>query len=195
MTDDALRGGRTFFRDALIVLADASRRLEEAGVARPVLVGGAAVEFYTASHFVSGDFDIVIPSQAKLEAVLREMGFETPRDGTRGLHHYAKNIGVEVVGSRLLDGAGSMDHIFQIEFEPGFRVDFIGVEDLIADRVAQADATSRLDQERLAQAIVLFKMLADKVDRPYLCKQIREQAPGRSLEWFEAEVDAFSGKF
>ncbi|GGB52134.1 hypothetical protein GCM10011505_36450 [Tistrella bauzanensis] len=91
MTDDALRGGRTFFQDALLVLADASRRLEEAGIARPVLVGGAAVEFYTASHFVSGDFDIVIPSQAKLEAVLREMGFETPRDGTRGLHHYAKN--------------------------------------------------------------------------------------------------------
>ena len=72
---------------------------------------------------------------------------------------------------------------------------FIGVEDLIADRVAQADATSRLDRDRLAQAIVLFKMLADKIDRPYLCRQIKGQAPGRSLEWFEADVDAVSGKF
>ncbi|WP_229708729.1 hypothetical protein, partial [Tistrella bauzanensis] len=46
-----------------------------------------------------------------------------------------------------------------------------------------------------SQAIVLFKMLADKIDRPYLCRQIKGQAPGRSLEWFEAEVDALSGKF
>ncbi|WP_372096437.1 hypothetical protein [Tistrella mobilis] len=193
MADDALQG-RQSFKNALLILAEASRKLEAQGVARPILVGGAAVEFYTAARFISGDFDIVTPSQDKLEAVLRELGFETPRDGTRGLQNYALNIGIEVVGSRLLDGMGSIDHVSRIEFEPGFYVDFIGVEDLIADRVAQADATSRLDRDRLEQAIVLFKMLVDRIDRPYLSHQIEQQAPGRSLEWFEVEVDAFPGK-
>lgn len=71
MADDALQG-RQSFKDALLILAEASRKLEAQGVARPILVGGAAVEFYTAARFISGDFDIVTPSQDKLEAVLRD---------------------------------------------------------------------------------------------------------------------------
>jgi hypothetical protein len=54
------------------------------------------------STITSGDYDLVTQDQAEVEAAL--MGFEKPRDGTRGLHHCEANVGVEIVGSELLDG-------------------------------------------------------------------------------------------
>ncbi|MEN2987800.1 hypothetical protein WG926_05755 [Tistrella sp. BH-R2-4] len=186
-------GYRPAYLRALHVLAEASLRLKQAGVARPVLVGGAAVEFYSAAAFVSGDFDLVIPDQAALEAVLCEIGFERPDDGTRGLQHVALNIAVEVVGRALLDGMGAMDRVVAITVAPGLPLLFIGCEDLIADRVAQADAGRHLDQDRFAQAAVLYRMLGDRLDRSYLDQQIRQQAAGRTLAWFEGEVNARLG--
>jgi hypothetical protein len=45
--------------EALNLLAAAFNDVVAAGYARPVLVGGAAVEFYTGGAVVSGDFDVV----------------------------------------------------------------------------------------------------------------------------------------
>lgn len=70
--------------------------VEANGFARPVLVGGAAVEFYTGGAVVSGDFDIVAGSLGPIEAALIELGFvRENRQGhlLRGLYHPALLIG------------------------------------------------------------------------------------------------------
>ncbi len=54
---------RREFVEALVLLADAFERVVASGHARPVLVGGAAVEFYTGGAVVSGDFDVVPDAQ------------------------------------------------------------------------------------------------------------------------------------
>lgn len=158
-------------------------RLKNSEKGYPIIVGGAAVEFYTTGEFDTGDFDLVTAWQADVERALMEVGFERPRDRTRGLHHYGMNIGVEVVGSALLDGLGRRDKIFVAELGDGLEVAFIGVEDLIADRVAQYDSCPSMMRSRLNQAIVLWRNLREHIDRPYLDEQIRHQAPGLSADW------------
>jgi hypothetical protein len=50
---------RPEFVAALALLAEAFEEVVVAGFERPVLVGGAAVEFYTGGAVASGDFDVV----------------------------------------------------------------------------------------------------------------------------------------
>lgn len=178
-------GYRQEFIDALKVIAAASRTVEAQNQRMPVVVGGAAVEFYTGGAFSTGDFDLVTAWQSGVEAALRDIGFERPRDGTRGLQHYGLGIGVEIVGSALLDGHGRHDKVTVAEIGDSLRVAFIGAEDLIADRVAQYDFHPPSMESRLAQAVVLFRNLEDRLDLPYLDEQIRRQAPGLSLAWLE----------
>jgi hypothetical protein len=61
---------RPEYLEALRLLADAFGDVVGAGFMRPVLVGGAAVEFYTGSAVVSGDFDVVTDAQRELEQAL-----------------------------------------------------------------------------------------------------------------------------
>ena len=58
----------------------------QAGYPRPILVGGAAVEFYTGGAVVSGDFDIVTPAETHCNAPCspRDSGRKIGRDGCFG---------------------------------------------------------------------------------------------------------------
>jgi hypothetical protein len=66
---------RPEFVQALQLLAEAFEALVAKGCDRPVLVGGAAVEFYTGGAVVSGDFDVVTAVQSALEGELIRLGF------------------------------------------------------------------------------------------------------------------------
>jgi hypothetical protein len=77
----------------------AIQRLEAKGFSSPILVGGAAVELYTAGRVVSGDSDFVSPWQKEFFAELRLLGFEQPKDVgwlTRSLWHPGLRFGVQV---------------------------------------------------------------------------------------------------
>ena len=50
---------RPEFEAALRLFAKVSEDVERRGAARPILVGGAAVELYSASDIATGDFDLV----------------------------------------------------------------------------------------------------------------------------------------
>ena len=54
---------RPQFEAALRLLAKMSEDMAELGFSRPVLVGGAAAEFYSASAISTGDFDLCTPRQ------------------------------------------------------------------------------------------------------------------------------------
>jgi hypothetical protein len=65
---------RKEYIEALELLGRAFDEMARAGFERPILVGGGAVEFYTAGGVVSGDFDIVTPTSGELDlAFLKRM--------------------------------------------------------------------------------------------------------------------------
>jgi len=65
---------RPEFVTALEILGRAFELVVAGGHPRPVLVGGAAVEFYTGGAITSGDFDVVTAADLALEKALVVQG-------------------------------------------------------------------------------------------------------------------------
>lgn len=166
---------RPEFEAALRVFAAVSETMEATGFQRPVLVGGAAVEFYSGSAIVTGDFDIVTARQDVFEAALGKHGFVKPGGVgkmTRGWVHPELGLGFEVVGTSLLDGKADRDRVQMIEVTKTDQFAVIAVEDLIADRMGQYHSGSADDM--LAQAKALFSLYPTD-DIMYLERRIREE--------------------
>ncbi|KQM38067.1 hypothetical protein ASE59_12315 [Sphingomonas sp. Leaf10] len=170
---------RAPFEAALRMFAAVSETLRATGQPRPILVGGAAVEYWSGSAVSTGDFDLCSPVQDELEAILQNHGFVRPSAAgvsTRGWMHPDLALGFEIVGRTPLDGLVHRDRIQLIEnILPGATFAILGVEDLIADRMGQyASGTAR---DRIEQAQLLFYLHPD-IDRDYLDRRIREESAG-----------------
>lgn len=62
-------------RRRLLALGIVADRLREIGV-EPILVGGAAPEFYTAGGYSTGDVDLAMPHGPDVDAAYAELGFK-----------------------------------------------------------------------------------------------------------------------
>lgn len=170
---------RPEFTAALRLLALASEGMHRRGLNRPILVGGAAAEFYTTSALTTGDFDLCTLRQKELEEELAALGFIRPSGAgamLKGWIHPELKLGFEVVAEVPMDGnIDSADiQLVQPEGETAlFRI--ISVEDLIADRMGQYG--SRTAPDRLEQARILFALHPD-ADLEYLEHRIREESMG-----------------
>ena len=166
---------RPEFEAALRAFARASEAMLRAGFEAPVLVGGAAVELYTASALTTGDFDVVTGRQAAFEAALLGQGFTRPvgpGHTPEGWIHPDLKLGFEIVSGVLLDGLADRDRVQHLIFDPDGRIAVISIEDIIADRMGQFASGSAVDM--LAQAHTLFSLHPD-ADRAYLERRIREE--------------------
>jgi hypothetical protein len=100
-------GHRPEFLQALVLLGQACARVAARGLPMPVLVGGAVVEWYSVSAYMSGDFDLNAPDPAPMADELLASGFRVEdRQGwlARGFYHPQLDLGVEFIGDRLFDG-------------------------------------------------------------------------------------------
>ncbi|MFD1036583.1 hypothetical protein ACFQ15_18275 [Sphingomonas hankookensis] len=170
---------RAPFEAALLMFAAVSEALRATGQPRPILVGGAAVEYWSGSAVATGDFDLCSPVQSELEAVMRDHGFVRPSGAgvaTRGWIHPELALGFEIVGSVPLDGLVDRNRIPLIEnILPDATFAILGVEDLIADRMGQYASGTAPD--RIEQARLLFHLHPD-LDRDYLERRVREESSG-----------------
>lgn len=166
---------RQEFVDALVLFAEISEAVEARGFARPILVGGAAVELYAGSSIATGDFDVVTARQDVFEHILGSRGFVRPAGPGHtftGWVHPELRLGFEVVGTTLLDGKAERDRVRLIDVRDGERFAVISVEDLIADRMGQyASGTA---PEMLDQARTLFSLYQGE-DISYMDRRIREE--------------------
>ncbi len=124
----------------------------------PVLVGGAAVELYTAGAYTTGDLDMVgtVPA-AVADALVRE-GFVR-----RGRHwiHEAGQVYLEFPGSALAEGESAV----RVEVA-GCEVVAIAPEDLLAERLgAWKHWRSAVDG---VNAWLLLQALAGRLDEERL---------------------------
>lgn len=170
---------RPEFEAALRLLAKVSEAMHNRGFQRPILVGGAAAEFYTASALTTGDFDLCVIRQDALEEEMARAGFIRPAGAgamLKGWVHPELKLGFEVVAEVPMDGNVDAEHIRLVEPEgmtARFRI--ISVEDLIADRMGQYASGTASD--RLAQARILLA-LHGNADMAYLDRRIREESMG-----------------
>ena len=169
---------RPEFEAGLAALARVGERMKAQGCLLPVLVGGGAVEIYSNSAIMTGDFDLSTARQDVFEQALREEGFLRPSGpgmATRGWIHPDLQLGFEVVSDRLLDGNADRDRIRLISVGDAGEIAVISVEDMIADRMGQyASGTAR---EMFDQAKALFRLYPD-ADRDYMERRIREETAG-----------------
>jgi hypothetical protein len=130
---------RREFLEALELLARAREALHARGLPRPVLVGGGAAEYYSASTLMTGDIDVTSPVQSELEEELQHLGFRRPAGAGRSLRgwvHPQLGLGFEVVASSPMGGSADPLRLVLVEeLVEGAGFAIISVEDLIADRM------------------------------------------------------------
>jgi excisionase family DNA binding protein len=137
----------------------------------PVVVGGHAVEFYTAGSYATVDIDLAGASEP-VGRVLDGWGFER-----EGRHWFDEQLGlvVEVPGSALDPEAAA--HVVVVRTGPvSARV--LGIEDLIVDRLA---ACKHWDHAESCEWAARLLAVAEGVDEAYLERRASDEDVGDAL--------------
>ena len=174
-------GYRPEYRNALELIGRACAAMERQGHSLPVLVGGAVVEWYSTGAYMSGDFDLHVLAPEPFTDALLALGFraeDRPGRLLRGFYHPDFDLGVEFISGRLLDGYAERARVRIIDIADGSFVPMLPPEDIIADRMGQYSANPRHGQDLLAQARMVYFLLAPQVDRDYLEKRLRHETAG-----------------
>lgn len=161
---------------ALTLLAELSEAMHRRGLPRPILVGGAAAEYFSGSALMTGDIDLTSPVQPELEDELARLGFVRPEGVGHtplGWIHPDLRLGFEVVADTLMEGAVDYRRVLLVE---GIAADIafavIPIEDLIADRMGQY--ASGAAPEMREQARILYRLHPD-LDMEYLDRRVRHE--------------------
>lgn len=154
-------------RRRLLALGLLTAELAPLGI-EPILVGGGALEFYTAGGYATSDMDLALPHGPDVDAAFAAMGF---RKEGRFWHHDDLDLLFEAPAPAGLPGEDAPRTEVSVD---GLRVVIIGVEDLLIDRL-RAWVHWRSDEDgrwtrRLAQ------LYAHRLDWRYL-KQRTDNTP------------------
>lgn len=170
---------RPEYLEALTLIARAASATVRAGGSPPILVGGAAVEFFTGGAITSGDFDLWTGADDLIRRNLLAVGFkDEDRQGhlARGFYHPDLDMGVELVSGHLFDGRCDRARLVLARIGED-TIHLPPIEDLIADRMGQFNSSPQKVPAMLEQAAVLY-LLADDLDDAYLHKRIQEDTAG-----------------
>ncbi|MCE2425265.1 MAG: hypothetical protein J4F45_09215 [Pseudomonadales bacterium] len=167
--------------DRLADEADArKRRLVAVGVLtealaphgiEPILVGGGALEFYTAGGYATSDVDLALPASAEVNAAFADLGFE--KEG-RYWVRADLDLLVEAPAPAGLPGEDAPRTEVDVD---GVRVVVIGIEDLLLDRLRAWVHWHSGEDERWTRRLAL--LYSDRIDWEYLrdrTKSVAEEA-------------------
>jgi len=149
----------------LTFVAILSAGVEALGWSAPVVVGGHAVEFYTAGNYTTVDIDLAGASEP-VGQVLDSWGFER-----EGRHWFDESLGliVEVPGGSMTPGEAAHCVVLRV----GRRTArIIGVEDLIIDRLAACKFWRHLESCEWAARLIAT---GTEVDEEYLASRAIEE--------------------
>jgi hypothetical protein len=181
---EALAGERDPARKRLVALGLVADRLREAGL-EPVLVGGAAVEFYTAGGYTTGDIDLALAHGPETDAAFADLGFQK-----QGRFWVRDDLDLlfEAPAPAGLPGETAPRTTVEIE---GLLIVILGIEDLVIDRLrAWIHGTSDEDGRWARRLALLY---ADRLDWSYLRARtapvLAEAQALAALEREASEVD------
>ncbi|MDO8461794.1 MAG: hypothetical protein Q7S98_02920 [Deltaproteobacteria bacterium] len=150
------------------VIAEALRTIDQ----DPILVGGAAVEFYTEGQYATSDIDMLAPGGPELWETMKELGFER-----RGKDFINKELElyVEFPGYGLKEEKSDTLNI------DGILLQIISREDLIVDRLA----SYKFWKMALDGLNALLLLEQGEWDPERLQKRARQENVLDALEWIE----------
>ncbi|MYD96348.1 MAG: UbiD family decarboxylase [Gammaproteobacteria bacterium] len=153
----------------LIALGLLTKTLAPQGI-EPILVGGGALEFYTAGGYATSDIDLAMPSGESVDAAFAELGF---RKEGRYWMRADLDLLFEAPAPAGLPGEDAPRTEIDVD---GLRVVVIGIEDLLLDRLRAWVHWHSGEDERWARRLAL--LYADRIDWQYL----RERSKGVAEE-------------
>jgi len=177
---EALPDERDPARRRMLALGLVADRLAEDGL-EPILVGGAALEFYTAGGYATGDIDLALESSPRVDRAFADLGF---RKSGRFWVREDLDLLFEAPAPAGLPGETAPRTVAEID---GLRVVVIGLEDLLIDRLRAAVHWNSGEDQRWTRRLV--HLYGDRLDWTYLRQRTREvPEESTALESFAAEV-------
>ena len=140
---------------------------------KPIIVGGNAVEFYTAGGYATQDIDVVAPSEP-IDRVLKSWGFLK-----EGRHWISEELGIVIEAPAYsLDKEEQYEKLYEVEIEDLY-VYILGIEDLIVDRLNAYVHWKSLDDRIWARELMVLH--AKEIDWDYLKKRAKEEEVDTAL--------------
>lgn len=177
---EALDGEADPARRRLRALALVADRLAEIGI-EPILVGGAALEFYTAGGYSTGDVDLALDATPDVDRAFADLGF-----AKAGRFWVREDLDLyfEAPAPAGLPGETAPRTVVEIE---GLPVVVIGVEDLLLDRLRGAVHWKSDEDGRWSRR--LAGLYLDRLDWGYLREKVRPRPEEReALETLAREL-------
>jgi hypothetical protein len=168
-----LRKEPTELKKKILFVGFLSKELSKQGVT-VFLVGGQAVEIYTAGQFTTGDVDITVTDRKAAERLLTQLGFSK-----EGMIWLNENLGIAVHIVATYPTRTLRARVIEVD---GYEVKTVAVEDLIIDRLASAKfwrSNPKLDVE---EAKVLYTAFFDGLAIDYLKGRAKDEKVDDFLE-------------
>jgi hypothetical protein len=136
---------------ALLFVGLLTRKLAlKSHVQQPIVVGGGAVEVYTAGGYTSQDIDLVMLDSAPAERILADSGFA--KEGRYWIHPDLDLL-VEFPGSTLTYGPEAYQRLFHAEVD-GEIAWIIGIEDILIGRIWSGISEKRDHDLQVAREMI-----------------------------------------
>ncbi len=166
-------------RQKITLAAFLTRFFKEKGVNLAV-VGGAAVQYYTLSEFVTHDLDAVLSGDTKeiIEEIMYGLGFKRTTM-YRHFEHPSFEFVVEFPPSPVEVASRVITKMNSVKTAEG-EVRVIRVEDMIMDRITAA--VEWKDQSSLDQAKLMYIKHSESIDQNYLTQFAKEEGYLKTLK-------------
>jgi hypothetical protein len=162
-----LKQEEDLFKRRILFLAFLSEKLKENGV-DSILVGGQAIDLYTAGTFATADIDLLVNNKKSVtEKLLNKFGFGK-QDAiwiNRDL-----NIVIQIIPEPYSGDLGRLRKFKVKEYE----LKVAAPEDLIVNRLYSAKFWKSNPQRDLEEAMSLLKIFSDSIDNAYLDDQAKK---------------------
>lgn len=146
-----------------------------------VIVGGSAVEFYTAASYMTKDIDFIAKDDFQIAKIMTSLGFSIGEGYT--WFHPDTSVVVEFPKPPLL---GDISRVTEVKTEYGV-AEIIGVEDIILDRLKGREFWQ--DNNELPKMMIYSHY--DSIDFVYLRKQAEYELVSDVLEKAIADVEEY----
>jgi len=168
----------------LLFMGMLTKTLEKEKI-KPIVVGGHAVEFYTAGGYNTRDIDIVFSDQKLLNEKLLALGFKKEN---RHWYNQELDIAIESPASGL--SGEEYERITVVDIQ-GLTVQIIGIEDIIIDRLNAYVHWKSTDDGYWARELLL--MYEKEIDKKYLERRCKEEGTIGALRKVSAKGGSASG--
>lgn len=166
-------------RKKITLAAFLSKLFKEEGVSL-VVVGGAAVQYYTLSEFVTHDLDAILSGDTKeiIEKVMYGLGFKRTTM-YRHFEHPSFDFVVEFPPSPVEVAGRIIEKMNIVKTQEG-EVRVVRVEDLIMDRITAG--VEWKDEASLDQAKLMYAKHHGFIDDAYLTQFAKEEGYSKTLK-------------